>query len=129
MPIFSWLDAYSINNIEIDEHHKEFIRIVNELHDISVGRNSSKSFVDTLGELVSYADYHFRAEEQQMKDIDYNGIDNHKTQHQYFRQKISDFIDKDDIDEYKQQHELIVFLGEWLLHHVVEEDKNIAATT
>ena len=125
MPIFSWLNTYSINNKEIDEHHQAFFRIVNDLHDICVGRDKVKSFDATLEELVSYSDYHFKTEEKHMRENGYKEIDKHIAQHEYFKQKIAEFKHENSND-YKKCHELIVFLGEWILHHVVKEDKNIA---
>ena len=125
MPIFKWLNTYSVNHDEIDEHHQKFFSIVNQLHDISVGRDVVAVFDETLYELINYTDYHFRTEEEHMLITGYSGIENHIIQHKYFSQKIVDFKNLN-TDDYTAQHELIVFLGEWILHHVVEEDKYIA---
>lgn len=124
MPIFSWLNTYSVNNDEIDEHHQNFFSIVNKLHDVIVGRDTVNSFDDTMYELINYTDYHFRTEEQHMLKYDSAYSDYHMTQHRYFTQKIIDFKNLN-TNDYGARHELIVFLGEWILHHVVEEDKNI----
>ena len=124
MPIFSWLNTYSVNNDEIDEHHRNFFSIVNKLHDVIVGRDTVNNFDDAMYELINYTDYHFRTEEQHMIESDYSNLDNHIIQHRYFSQKIIDFKNLN-TNEYVARHELIVFLGEWILHHVVEEDKNI----
>jgi hemerythrin-like metal-binding protein len=86
--------------------------------------NSLDSIVD---ELVSYSNYHFTAEEQHMRDIGYKDIDKQIIEHKEFTQKtlqLKQVIDKNDIEHTK---ELIVFLGSWILHHVMEDDKKYSA--
>ena len=76
-----------------------------------------------IEELESYSDYHFTAEEQHMRNIGYKDIDKHRAEHRAFTQRtlqLKHVVDKDDFELSK---ELIVFLGNWLLHHVMEEDK------
>lgn len=126
MAIFNWDKTYSIDNEQLDEHHRKFFAVVNELHDIVVGRDQLNSFDHALDELISYTDYHFKAEDQQMVEMNYPGRAEHMAQHEYFTQKLLDFKRTKGDAEFRSRHEFIVFLGEWILHHVVNEDKNLA---
>jgi hemerythrin-like metal-binding protein len=74
-------------------------------------------------ELVSYSNDHFSAEEQHMRDIGYKDIDKQISEHRSFTQRalqLKRVADKNDLELTK---ELIVFLGSWILKHVMEEDK------
>jgi hemerythrin len=74
-------------------------------------------------QLVSYSNDHFSAEEQHMRDIGYKDIDKQISEHRSFTQRalqLKRVVDKDDLELTK---ELIVFLGSWILKHVMEEDK------
>ena len=62
---FVWTKKYSVNVKEIDEQHKEFIKICNSLADLA----SSKSFTDEealikVMQLGDYIAYHFGTEEE-----------------------------------------------------------------
>jgi hemerythrin-like metal-binding protein len=75
---------------------------------------------------MSYADYHFRAEEHYMRDIEYKDIDKQIAEHNYFKEKALELGDKSKTTDYMLCHDIIVFLGNWLMHHVIEEDKKIS---
>ena len=128
MPLFNWYNRYSINHEEIDTHHKKLFSIFNRLYEICLKNDKVDSFESVIDELVSYTDYHFKVEEQYMRTIGYKDIDNHITKHNYFKERVTQLKEKDTNADFQVCHELIVFLGNWLLHHVIEEDKKISLT-
>ena len=126
MSLLNWDNRYSINNEEFDNQHKELLKIINRLQDINVGRDAVNSFETSIDELIFYSNFHFKSEQQYMREIGYKGIDKHTVEHEYFKQRIIDFKYDVDNNDFEQRHDLIVFLGEWILHHEIEEDKKIA---
>lgn len=123
MELFKWHDTYSVNNEELDNHHKTLCCILNKLYENCMGTDIPNSLDSILDELVSYSNYHFTAEEQHMRDIGYKDIEKQIFEHKEFTQKtlqLKKAINKNDIEHTK---ELIVFLGSWILHHVMEDDK------
>jgi hemerythrin-like metal-binding protein len=127
MELFKWHDTYSVNNEELDNHHKTLCSILNKLYENCMGTDVPNSLDSILDELVSYSNYHFTAEEQHMRDIGYKDIEKQIIEHKEFTQKalqLKKVIDKNDIEHTK---ELIVFLGSWILHHVMEDDKKYSA--
>jgi hemerythrin-like metal-binding protein len=123
MPLFEWYKKYSVNNEELDNHHKALFGILNRLYDNCLGKDIPNCLDPIVEELVSYSEYHFSAEEQYMKRIEYKEIDRHVLEHRAFTQRtvhLQQVVNKNDFELMK---ELIVFLGNWLLHHVMEEDK------
>jgi hemerythrin-like metal-binding protein len=126
MPLFKWYDTYSVGNEEIDNQHKELFDILDRLYKSSYEADNINNVYITLDELVSYADYHFKAEQQYMKEIGYKDIEKQIIEHEYFIEKISRLKQADDMSASELTKETIVFLGRWLLKHVTEEDKKIA---
>lgn len=123
MALFTWYKTYSVNNEELDNHHKALFNLINRLYENCFGKENTHCLEPIIEELVSYSNYHFSAEEQYMRDRGYKDIDKHRAEHRVFTQKalqLQQIVNKDDFELSK---ELIVFLGNWLLHHVMEEDK------
>ena len=126
MPLLSWYRSYSIKNDELDKHHQTLFGIFNALYDICNGKDKEGLFETAVDELLLYSDYHFKAEEKYMRDIGYKGIDYQITEHEYFREKVNQLKQKSKISEPMLCHDIIVFLGNWLMNHVIKEDKKIA---
>ena len=123
MPLFTWLDKYSIGNDEIDNQHKKLFDILNRLFDICVGKNEIDTVEAVMEDLVSYADYHFNFEEQHMRDVCYKDIDKHIVEHNYFTNEIMFAKRRQLQDKAKTDNKLVEFLSNWLIQHVTEEDR------
>ena len=125
MPLMTWYKSYSINNEELDKHHKTLFGIFNTLYDICIGNDKHNSFDDTINKLVMYSDYHFRAEEHYMMDTGYKDIDRQISEHEYFKLKVIELTQKSKTTDTMLCHDTIIFLGNWLMNHVIKEDKKI----
>jgi len=123
MPILSWKDEYSVKVEELDNHHKALFRILNDLYDDCLVPDLKSCVASKIAELISYSDYHFPTEEQYMKQIGFTKIDNHIEEHMKFRNKISELRQVKYDEDLELTRELIVFLGNWLINHVLVEDK------
>ena len=123
MELFKWYKTYSVNNEELDNHHKTLFNILNRLYENCIGTDIPNCLDPIVVELVSYSNYHFTAEEQHMRSIGYKEIDRHILEHRAFTERTLQLQQVADKDELEATKELIVFLGNWLLHHVIEEDK------
>jgi hemerythrin len=126
MPLFTWDNKYSVNNNELDEHHQKICHVLNRVYDDCLGRDKPQSIDSIIDEMISYTNYHFSAEEQYMKDIGYKDIDKHIVEHKGFKQKILQLQQAADKNEQETTKELIVLLGDWLINHIVKEDKKFA---
>ena len=126
MPLLNWYKIYSVNNEEIDSHHKTLFDIFNRLYKHCIEKCDVDIIDKIIDELISYSEYHFKAEEQYMIDVGYVGIEKHIVEHKYFTEKVLEFKQNLKNVDFEICKNLIVFLGNWLIHHVVEEDKKIA---
>jgi hemerythrin len=123
MALFTWHSKYSVDNEELDNHHKTLFDILNKLYNSCFDNDNSITLGPIIDELVSYTNYHFSAEEQYMSYKGYNGIDKHISEHNIFRERISQLQHSENINDMAVTKELIVYLGNWLLNHVIVEDK------
>ncbi len=121
MPQITWDNRYSVNNEQLDGHHKKLFNLFNKICEECLNVENDKGISTIIDELVSYADYHFEAEEKYMAKIGYKDIDNHIQMHRYFTQKTFEMRQLKD----NNTEDLINFLGDWLRRHVMEEDKKI----
>jgi hemerythrin len=62
-----------------------------------------------------------------MIGIGYKDIDKHILEHKLFTDRILDCQNDNNVYHCEHSKELIVYLGNWLLNHVIVEDKKITA--
>lgn len=113
----------------IDEEHKELFRIVGEVKNVIVNELISDKFdeiVHLLEELKNYTKFHFEDEEKYMESIQYAGLPAQKRAHDAFIARLEE-MDMEHIDEYQQEtlEELLQFLTDWLINHILYSDKQI----
>jgi len=123
MAHFKWYNRYSVENNELDKHHKTLFDIINRLNTICLVNDKADCFDSLIEELVSYSNYHFIAEEQHMRDIGYKEIDKHTIEHRLFKLKLQQEVGE---NKYENTKKLIAFLVDWLVYHVIVEDKKYA---
>jgi hemerythrin len=123
MALFTWNEKYSVNNEELDEHHKALFDMLNKSYENCMYSDNVNCLEQIIDELVAYSYYHIPAEEQHMRDIEYNGIDEHISEHRNFTHRTLQLKQDLNNDDFDASKEMIVFLGNWLLNHVLIEDK------
>jgi len=123
MALFTWDNKYSVNNEVLDNHHKALFDILNRLYNSCFEENESIVLSSIYEELVSYINYHFSAEEHYMRNRGYCDTDRHIIAHNMFKERILLLQQDININNIVVTKELIVYLGNWLLNHVLVEDK------
>ncbi len=122
MPLFRWYKKYSVNNEELDNHHKKLFDIFNRMYDKCLHANTADCRCEIIDELIAYAGYHFKAEEQYMADTGYKDIDRHILLHRDYLREVMEMQKARDKHDYDLTKKLIEFLYQLLLRHVLEED-------
>ena len=94
MTIYAELSENLLTGNEmIDSQHKELIDKINAVLKSCEQSNDKVVAVNTLDFLEEYTNYHFSAEEQLQREIDYPGFAKHKAQNDAFKQTIADLQD------------------------------------
>ncbi len=125
MSELAWKPFYCINVPEIDEQHQKLVEMINQL-----ARSIDKGIVnDEMGkvliQLVDYTQYHFKTEEKVMEQIGYAGLGEQKNLHREFIRQLAVIIKKVRDGQNLNVFDLMGFLQNWLINHIVNKDMNI----
>ena len=123
MPLLKWKPEYSVNEAELDSHHKRLFSILNTAYEDVMNSLEVNCIVSVVDELSEYVNYHFAAEERLMKERGYQGIDAHIAEHRLFSQNIETLKANHHDNNLEATKELIIVLGNWVLHHILMEDR------
>ena len=120
---FIWKPDYVFDIKEIDEQHKHFVGILDRMYDSTIQGLHQEELGDLLKELADYASDHFATEEKYFDKFDYPEAVEHKAKHQELRDKIQDFIEEAKNNKVDISNELLDFLEDWLVDHLLNLDK------
>lgn len=119
---YKWKEKYTVNISVIDEQHKKFLNIINELK-LIINTNSCKEKVsDIFFQLAYLIDYYFIKEEIYFSDLKYPNFDHHKKEHNLFIDRIIQF--QKDLEENKPDLclEIYQYLENWFDEHILKYD-------
>ena len=113
----------------IDEEHKKLFEIADKAYEVLMDDFIPDKYdyiVEILSELKDYAETHFAHEEEYMAGIGYKKLFTHKVEHHDFIEKLNEY-DLASIDENQKEAimELLNFLNNWLVDHILKSDKQI----
>jgi hemerythrin len=127
MEFFQWKDSFSVNNKEMDDQHKRFFSLLNELNEIAEKQGGHKEeFGKIYEELSDYADLHFQNEEHLCEIHAYPDLEQQNIQHQFFRDELQRLGEEFHKGKPIAAKALLIFLRDWLINHILQEDKKYA---
>ncbi len=121
----TWSPELSVGIGFIDDQHKILVKLMNDLAshteaDMENERLYSKSVIK---ELLDYVKVHFITEEELMLQTDFQGYDEHKSEHENFVLKVVDLVKDFNNNKSLAMETLTAFLKKWILHHIAGTDK------
>lgn len=127
--MFEMKDDYLTGIELIDDEHRRLFEIANEAYELLHEEfipDKYDNIINVVNELKEYTIKHFADEEEYMESIQYKKMFTQKMQHAQFIEKLNE-IDLEDIDENQEKTimDLLEFLTNWLIHHILEMDKQI----
>lgn len=123
MALITWNNNLSVNIKGLDLQHQRLIDTINKLHDAMSKGQSNQSLSGILNDLAGYTKTHFSSEEELFKKYNYPGSTKHKTEHDNFIKKVSEFINGFEAGKIGLSLEVMVFLNKWLTEHIKVSDK------
>jgi len=113
----------------IDTQHQHLFEIGNKIYTLlktDLQTDKYKDIILIVQELRDYTKYHFKCEEDYMLEINYPGFEEQKKEHNEFIKQLEE-MDINSIHENQQKHieDLMNFVFDWLLSHILEKDKLI----
>ena len=110
-------DEYLTGIPAIDAEHRVLFEIADEIYQLSVNEFVPDKY-DNIAHLIQRLN---------MESIQYKQMFTQKVQHNHFKEKLEE-MDLDAIDEDQDGaiQDLLKFVTDWLVEHILETDKKIA---
>ncbi|MBU3111189.1 bacteriohemerythrin [Clostridium lacusfryxellense] len=129
--MFEMKEKYKTNNPKIDQEHEKLFEIGERAYQLLIDQYDLDKYDKIIGvieELKEYTIYHFKAEEEYMVSINYKRLFTQKIDHAFFIEKLEE-VNLNKIDENQDEAimNILTFLNEWLVSHIIEKDLLIAA--
>lgn len=127
--MYEFKDEFRTGIESIDKEHARLFEIADRAYTTLMDEFIPDKYdyiVDILNELKDYAATHFQHEEEYMMSINYKKLLSQKVMHNDFIEKISGY-DLDKLDENQKDSilEILDFLNDWLVNHIMLSDKLI----
>lgn len=113
--LFIWNDDYSVGDETLDRQHQNLFDLGNKIQ--KADKSEARKYVMSL---YKYIRTHFDREENHMKSMGFPWVDEHRLKHEELIENLNRLSKDFDPDNLK---ELAAFLHEWLVTHVLVEDK------
>ena len=121
----NWNDSYLLGIPMIDNQHKKFFVILDNLETLNQKQEKSEMH-SLINELQNYVIYHFKTEEDLMVKSQSPKIDLHVMEHELFRKKVEEFHHSYYNNNEELLNEMISFMRKWLLIHISGTDAEYA---
>jgi len=123
LSLIEWDPTFSVNVEIIDEQHKMLVKMINELYEAMLSQKEHEELSKLINQMSVYAAMHFAREEHYFDTLGYQEAEEHKNEHLYFEEKVSQF--ENDFNSGKQNltNDIMVFLSNWLTDHIKGRDK------
>jgi hemerythrin len=118
-----WNDEYSVNVKEIDEQHKRFFLIINNLIEVINSNPKEEQVSAIIKQIVEYKIAHFATEERYFHQFNYKDTAEHEAAHKFFNDALSSIQAKYQEDVIGFAFALVDFLEDWLIQHLMNMDQ------
>jgi hemerythrin-like metal-binding protein/PAS domain S-box-containing protein len=126
--IFVWNSKYQVGIAQVDRQHKKLVTLINTLgHRVAVDTDPAAS-MEVFDDLASYANYHFRTEENLMQECRVDGefAAAHKASHSSFISEVARARSTAQDDPLQVLTKTLGFLSRWLIFHILGTDMRMA---
>jgi len=127
MVLFQWSDDYSVKVPSIDAQHQRLVAMLNELHDGMSRGHGAEHLTPILNGLIDYTAQHFAHEEALFAEHDYPEAAEHTAEHQRLVGQVLAFKSKLENKQASINMELMKFLKDWLIKHILGSDMRYSA--
>ena len=121
--ILEWNDSLLVNIKQIDQQHKKLVQYLNDLYRAMQKKQSQQAIGAILDNLITYTTSHFQTEEKLFDQYGYPETDEHKKMHRELATKVVDFQQQFQSGASGLDMQLIEFLKDWLIEHIMKTDK------
>lgn len=118
-----WSDGLVTGLSDVDDGHKEFVALLNELEEDIISQAPLKSIKSNIDDIYDWAKGHFELEERLMREFSYSGYESRLEYHQHFLAELEFFVNERlNVAQDEAYYECYDFLYSWFFTHVMEKD-------
>ncbi|TAK63295.1 bacteriohemerythrin [Methylobacter sp.] len=128
MAILNWNDQLVLGIDSVDKQHKHLIDLANQLDEaVAIGADRD-TIIKIVDNLIDYTVYHFQHEEQLISAAKFNPTIYavHEAGHKEFVAKMITVQREAEADINALSDDLMDYLVNWLYHHILSTDKQMA---
>lgn len=122
MAPIEWRDDFSVGVPAVDHEHQELIGMVNALQSALTGGAGEEAVEQALGELMRGISAHFALEEKFMREHRYDGLAEHKADHERLLDELRDLMEG---RAEGSPEEVSLRLGDWFAVHFKTHDSRL----
>ncbi len=120
--MMSWSETLSLGDPEIDEQHRTLFALLNGLYNALLDGSARQRQSLLISDLTAYTRLHFQNEERYFEQFGYPELEVHARAHKELTDRLSTFRDRHERGEADLTFELLQFLGDWIIGHVMQMD-------
>jgi len=125
-----WSEVYEMGIKKIDEQHHILVDTINKANNLLTDDYSIENLQEVAKNLIHYADFHFKTEEELMETYQYSSYmfeeyEVHIQEHREFAVKVQNIYDEFIEGNHIERAEIINFLCQWLIDHTHTTDKKL----
>jgi hemerythrin-like metal-binding protein len=118
-----WNSNLSVGYDEIDNQHKELIKLINELFSAFIEKKHLNFIIEVVSRLTDYTIYHFHAESEIFKKYTVTNLTSHLKEHEEFVIQVAAFSKDLKQNPNALTFKVMNFLQKWTLDHIQGTDK------
>lgn len=123
MAFFTWKEQFSVNVKEMDLQHQEFFDYLNQMHDAVMRFDKDEVLELMFLNLTKYTEQHFRDEEGLLKKCNYPDLATQQQQHVFFVSRLKELQESFIRERIGVPESTLAFMKDWLLEHILQQDK------
>ncbi len=126
--IFVWSGKYQVGIARVDRQHKKLVALINSLARKLADQADAEALMEVFDDLASYANYHFRTEENLMQEwkIDPEFQSVHCDSHASFVEEVTKARLSVRNNPQQMSTKTLTFLSRWLIFHILGTDMRMA---
>ena len=122
--MLQWSDKFILGHERIDFQHHVFFGLVCDFQKARLEDADRARLANILAEISLYARFHFRSEENIMRDMHYPHLEEHQLEHYNLIEVLSNKILALELGHFSPE-DIEAFLVHWFIEHTAHDDRKI----
>lgn len=121
--LYKWNDSYSVGIDAIDDQHRKWLSLINDLHSALKDGTGKVAVNGILAGIVDYTVTHFTYEQKELVRCGYPDYQRHLQIHEAFTANIRKIQQDAGTNSVGISLKVMETVREWLINHINKEDK------